>query len=198
MHVTIEPLCICPTDILWPDHGILNTGVRLERWGSGIDVNGPEKAKAVGLRARRPIRRPFLTPRHMQERLTWSRMRARWNLRSWRRIHWLDESRFLLHMVDGRIRVWRYPNTRYAPQNIATTVPGDGGSVMVWCCISYDCRLDLITIPGTLNAQRYQENVLEPHVVPHLRIIRLLADPISWTTHRIVPGLLRIIYKPLP
>ena len=99
-------------------------------------------------------------------------------MRSLRRIHWSDESRFLLHMIDGRVRVWRYPNTRYAPQNIATTVPGGGDSVMVWGCISYDCRLDLITIPGTLNAQRYQENVLEPHVVPHFEAHTLASTPI--------------------
>ena len=162
-----------------------------QHWNAGVRASTStvrRRLKAVGLRARRPIRRPFLTPRHMQERLTWSRMRARWNLRSWGRIHWSDESRFLLHMADGRVRVWRYPNTRYAPQNIATTVPGGGGLVMVWGCISYDCRLDLITIPGTLNAQRYQENVLEPHVVPHFEDHTLASRPIfmddNATPHR--------------
>ena len=32
-------------------------------------------------------------------------------------------------------------------------VQGGGGSVMVWGCVSYDCKLDLITIPGALNAK---------------------------------------------
>jgi hypothetical protein len=28
-----------------------------------------------------------------------------------RKIHWLDESQFLLHVTDGRMRVWRHKNT---------------------------------------------------------------------------------------
>ena len=51
-----------------------------QNWNAGVRVSTStvrRRLKAVGLRARRPIRRPFLTPRHMQERLTWSRMRAR-------------------------------------------------------------------------------------------------------------------------
>ena len=96
----------------------LNAGARL----STTAIR--RRLKAVGLRSRRPIRRPFLSPRHIQERLEWSRRRARWNVRSWRRIHWSDESRFLVHLVDGRVRIWRYPNTRYARRNILTTVQG--------------------------------------------------------------------------
>ena len=42
-----------------------------------------------------------------------------------------------------------------------------GGSVMVWKCISYDCKMDLITIPGTLNAQRYQQEMLDAAFIPH-------------------------------
>jgi hypothetical protein len=37
---------------------------------------------------------------------------------SWRKVHWSDESRFLLHVTDGRARVWRQPNTAYAARNI--------------------------------------------------------------------------------
>jgi hypothetical protein len=32
-------------------------------------------------------------------------------LASWRKVHWSDESRFLLHVTYGRVRVWRQPNT---------------------------------------------------------------------------------------
>ena len=51
---------------------------------------------------------------------------------SWRKVHWSDESRFLLHVTDGRVRVWRQPNTVYAERNIVETVPFGGGLVMVW------------------------------------------------------------------
>ena len=34
-------------------------------------------------------------------------------------------------------------------------------------CVSYDCKLDLITVRGNLNGQIYRQNVLEASVVPH-------------------------------
>jgi hypothetical protein len=49
---------------------------------------------------------------------------------------------FLLHVTDGRMRVWRHKNTAYAPRNCQPTVPYGGGSVMVCGCISHDCKLD--------------------------------------------------------
>ena len=125
------------------------------------------RLKATGLRSRRVIKRPRLTDNHKRLRLAWCRHREGWNLRSWRRIHWSDESRFLLHVVDGRVRVWRHPGTAYAPRNIMPTVPYGGGSVMVWGCFSHDCKLDLVTIRGNLNGNRYIQEVLNPVVVPH-------------------------------
>ena len=38
---------------------------------------------------------------------------------------------------------------------------------MVWGCISYDCKSDLITVPMSLNVQRYQQEVLDAAVIPH-------------------------------
>jgi hypothetical protein len=67
--------------------------------------------------------------------------RRGWNLRTWHKIHWSDESRFLLHVTDGQMRVWRHKNTAYNPKNIHPTVPYGGGSVMVWGCISHRNRL---------------------------------------------------------
>ena len=43
---------------------------------------------------------------------------------------------------DDRMRVWRHKHTAYTPRNIQPTVPYGGGSVMVWGCISHDCKLD--------------------------------------------------------
>jgi IS30 family transposase len=65
-------------------------------------------------------------------RLQWCQTSRQWNLASLRKVHWSDESRFLLHVTDGRVRVWRQPNTAYAERNIVETVPLGGGSVMVW------------------------------------------------------------------
>ena len=65
------------------------------------------------------------------------------------------------------LHVWRKPNTAYAERNTFETVPFGGGSVMVWGCVSYDCKLDLITVRGTFNVQIYRQNILEASIVPH-------------------------------
>jgi hypothetical protein len=59
------------------------------------------------MRALRPIKRPQLTLRHRHARFDWSHDHLGWTIRTWRRVHWFDESRFLLRPTDGRARVWR-------------------------------------------------------------------------------------------
>ena len=87
-------------------------------------------------------------------------------MRTWRRIHWLDESRFLLHVTDGRMRVWRQKNMVYTPRNIQPTVPYAGGSVIIWGCISHDCKLDLGHHTRKNNRWSVRD-VLQPVVVSH-------------------------------
>ena len=70
------------------------------------------------------------------------------------------------------------PNTRYVRRNILTTVPGGGCSVMLWGCVSYDWKIDLITISGTVNAQRHRDGVLEPILMPHFDDHTLASRPI--------------------
>jgi hypothetical protein len=53
-----------------------------------------------------------------------------------------DESRFLLHVTYGRMRVWWQPNTAYAERNIVGTVPFGGVSDMVWGCVSVNNTTD--------------------------------------------------------
>ena len=54
---------------------------------------------------RRPIKRLQLTLRHRHARFDWSHDHLGWTIRTWRRVHWSDESRFLLRPTDGRARV---------------------------------------------------------------------------------------------
>ena len=51
-------------------------------------------------RARRPIKRSLLPIRHKIARLQWACDHLGWNIRSWQRVHWSDESRFLLNPVQ--------------------------------------------------------------------------------------------------
>jgi transposase len=64
-------------------------------------VNGRISTRTVNrrlnsarFRLKRPIKRPLLTICHKSVRLQWERDHMGWNIRSWKRVHWLDESRF--------------------------------------------------------------------------------------------------------
>jgi hypothetical protein len=99
--------------------------------------------------------------------LAWCLARRGWNLRTLRNIHWSDENRFLLHVTDGRMRVWRHKYTAYTPKEHPANCSlrwrlsnGLGG-------ISHDCKLDLVTIQGNLTGDQYIRDVLQPVVVPH-------------------------------
>ena len=51
--------------------------------------------------------------------------------------------------------------------NIQSTVPYCGGSVMIWGCISHDCKLNLVTIQGNLTGDQYIRDVVVPHFDNH-------------------------------
>ena len=81
-----------------------------------------------------------------------------------------NESPFCLTRSDGRICVYRRRNERYAE---ACTLEwdrfGGGGPVMVWGGVLHHHRTELVVIAGNLNAVRYREDILLPHVVPFLQ-----------------------------
>jgi transposase len=133
---------------------------------------------SAGRKSRRVAKRPLLVDRHRRTRLAWCLAWRGWNLRTWRKIHWSDESRFLLHVTDDRMRVWRHKDTAYTPRNIQPTVPYGGASVIDWGCISHDCKPELITIQGHLAGGQYTRDVLQPVVVPHFDNHPLATRPV--------------------
>ena len=94
------------------------------------------RLKSSRFKSRRVSIRPLLADRHRRSRLAWCLARRGWNLRTWCKFHSPDESRFLLHVSDGQMRVWRNKNTAYTPRNFQPTVSYVGGSVMVWVYLS--------------------------------------------------------------
>ena len=119
------------------------------------------------LRARRPYVGTVLTDRHRRDRLQWADRHINWTRQDWRMILFSDESRFALSNSDGRIRVYRHRNERYADCCVLQRDRfGGGGSVMVWAGISYGYCTQLVVIDGNLNAQKYRDRDLAPHVVP--------------------------------
>lgn len=92
-----------------------------------------------------------------------------WRRQRWQAVLFTDESRFNLFRADGRRRVYRRRNERYADSCVIERDRFGGGSVMVWGGIAYGRRTQLHIIRGNLNAIRYRDEILSPHLVPFLQ-----------------------------
>nr|CAH7753615.1 unnamed protein product [Callosobruchus chinensis] len=81
--------------------------------------------------------------------------------------------RFSLRSPDGRERVWRRPQGRFAECTFSPRVGYQGGSLMVWAEISLEARTELYIIPrGSLTAVRYIDEILQDFVVLYVDFIR--------------------------
>jgi hypothetical protein len=92
-----------------------------------------------------------------------------WRRQRWQAVLFTDESRLNLFRADGRRRVYRRRNERYADCCVIEGHRFGGGSVMVWCGIAYGRRTQLHIIRGNLNAIRYRDEIISPDLVPFLQ-----------------------------
>uniref|UniRef100_A0A8C7GVU7 Tc1-like transposase DDE domain-containing protein n=1 Tax=Oncorhynchus kisutch TaxID=8019 RepID=A0A8C7GVU7_ONCKI len=126
------------------------------------------RLREAGLRACWPVVRKVLT-KHQQRHL-WAQTHCRWTTQDWQKCLFTDESWFCLTRGDGRICVYRRRNERYTEAcTLERDRCGGGGSIMVLGGVSQHPRTELVVIAGNLNAVRYREDILLPHVVPFLQ-----------------------------
>ncbi|UYV71819.1 FBXL16, partial [Cordylochernes scorpioides] len=120
------------------------------------------------LYARRPMVCIPLTSAHRRARLNWCLEHHAWTHDQWANVLFSDESRFSLNTDFRRVFIWREPGTRYHPSNIREIDSFRGGGLLVWAGISSSRRTPLhIFSGGTLTAQRYRDEILEPYLRPY-------------------------------
>ena len=81
-------------------------------------------------------------------------------IRTWRRVHWSDESRFC-------VTLYRRSCKGLAPTKHFISGQPHFGHNCFWGCFSFDCKLDLYVLDCNLTGQEYRDNVLASRVVPH-------------------------------
>ncbi|GBO01227.1 Transposable element Tc1 transposase [Araneus ventricosus] len=109
----------------------------------------------MGLCSRRPTCVSLLTKRHHQPRLQWAREHRDWTIDEWKRVAWSEESRFLIHHVDGRVRVRRLPGEQLLPSCTAGHTQAGGGGIMLWGTFSWAALGPVVVVEQTMKAANY-------------------------------------------
>ena len=119
------------------------------------------RLREAGIRGMRPVRGVVLTAQHRQK--PGPMVSNSYDVAT-RNVWFSDESRFLPR-TDGRARVYRRRNERFAANFVQQVDRFSGGSVMVWGAISHTGKSTLVHIQGTKTAQIYRDQILRPHVL---------------------------------
>ena len=119
-----------------------------------------------GIHCRRQVRCQALTRHRRIERQRWALNNRR---RLWENVVFSDKSRFNIHHSDGRGRIFRRRNERYTQNCIREVYTHGGGGVMVWAAFNSNFKSTLVVCNGNLNARRYIDQIIRPHVVPMFR-----------------------------
>ncbi|GBM26785.1 hypothetical protein AVEN_127745-1 [Araneus ventricosus] len=111
----------------------------------------------MGVCSRRPTRVPLLTECHRQLRLKWAREHRDWTMDEWKRVAWSDESRFLIHLVDGRVRV-----RHLSGEQLFLSCTADGGGIMLWGTFSWAALGHVVVVKQTMQAANYHCGSVAP------------------------------------
>ncbi len=80
---------------------------------------------------------------------------------------WFDESYFLLHHVDGRVRVRHLTGEHMAPGCTMGRRQAGGGSVMLWAMLSWETLGHAFHVDVTLTHTTYL-SIVEDHLNPFM------------------------------
>ncbi|GFU84420.1 transposable element Tcb2 transposase [Trichonephila clavipes] len=106
------------------------------------------------------------TATHRRLHLELCLLRGNWTAVEWNQVIFSDESRFNLSSNDNRVRVWRPRGERLKPTFALQQHTTPTAGVMVWGAIADNTWQPIVLIYGTMIAQRYVLDILQPQVFP--------------------------------
>ncbi len=130
----------------------------LERTGKTITAQTVRNTiKSMGYNSRTARLKPLLSTANIEKRFNFAKEYRMKDETFWNNVIFTDESKYNVFSSDGKVRVWRKPNTEFQKQNLKPTVKHGGGSVMVWGCFAASGVGSLVFIDGIMNADMYIE-----------------------------------------
>ena len=94
--------------------------------------------KKTGLKAVVKCKRPFLSKRHMKERMDFALSHQYWTVEDWKRVIWSDETKVNIRGSDGKKWVWKTPGEGLSSRLVDGTFKFGGGGLMIWGCMGWD------------------------------------------------------------
>lgn len=120
----------------------------------------------VGIKAVKPYRRPFISEKQAAQRLQWARHHRHWTVDDWSNVIFSDESVFaILDNCPCYVRVIEGHPLTPAHYNLTRKHPS---SVMVWACFSIRGAGRAAIIDGTMNTEKYCDQIIEHRVIAQL------------------------------
>ncbi|KAG1454736.1 hypothetical protein G6F56_007245 [Rhizopus delemar] len=77
-------------------------------------------------------------------RLKFTKKHTHWDVDTWKKVIWTDESSFEIRKQNSTIRVWRRVGEAYKKERLAGTHKSGRSSVMVWGAISFGEKSELV------------------------------------------------------
>ncbi|GBL87658.1 hypothetical protein AVEN_81290-1 [Araneus ventricosus] len=88
----------------------------------------------------------------------------------WKRVAWSNESRFLIHHVDGRVTVRRLPGEQLLPSCTAGHIQAGGGGVMFWVTFSWAALVRVVVVEQTMKAANYLD-IIADQLHPYMAFV---------------------------
>lgn len=105
--------------------------------------------------ARSARRKPHISKKNRNIRLYFAKEHVSKPLEFWMDVIFADESKYNLFGCDGRVLVYRKPNTELEERNMVPTVKHGGGGIMIWGCMAAAGVGNLAFIDGIMDHHKY-------------------------------------------
>lgn len=103
------------------------------------------------------IKKPALplTSTRKKKRLAWAKKYKGWSVEDWKRVIFSDETKINRFGSDGKLWTWIKRGEPPKDHNVNFKYKGDGGSLMLWSCITKHGPGYIVKIEGGLDSKLY-------------------------------------------